>query len=74
MKDKMDKWVDKAKTAIKWVAVDKDGNICGYCNEPTSLEGWWCIDDAWTIEIGTTDDEELRKNWKETLRKVEYGK
>lgn len=75
MKAKMDKWVEKARTAIKWVAVDEDGKIYGYTEQPI-LDGtavWKMSEGCENISIGITRDKELIKNWEETLRKVEHG-
>lgn len=74
MKDKMKKWVKKAQTAIKWVAVDGNGDVYAYLNKPT-CDGWcvW-VGDEHPIYIGKTHNKELIKNWDKSLRKVEYGK
>lgn len=76
MKDKMDKWVEKARTAIKWVAVDSDGEIYGYTEQPVLVgEAWWKKSEGCeNIYLGPTRDVELIKNWDKSLRRVEYGK
>lgn len=72
MNDKMDKWVEKARTAIKWVAVDRDGRIFGYTEKPCcGLLSWI---EPTSIFLGETRDKELIKNWDKSLRKVKYGK
>ena len=73
MKDKMDKWVEKARTAIKWVAVDGTGDVYAYLNKPT-CGGEYVWVGKRPIYIGETHDKELIKNWDKSLRKVEYGK
>ena len=73
MKDKMDKWVEKARTAIKWVAVDKVGDVYAYLNKPT-CDGEYVWVGKHSICLGETHDKELIKNWDKSLRKVKYGK
>lgn len=73
MKDKMEEWVEKARTAIKWVAVDAYGCVWGYLKKPfVNNDGY--DSDKETVYLGNIDDKELIKNWKKSLRKVEYGK
>lgn len=73
-KDKMQRWVKKAQTAIKWVAVDQSGAVFGYNKKPTALgDSWWCTsykDDE--VYLGDVKSYELRKNWEETLTEVKY--
>lgn len=73
MKDKMKKWADKARTAIKWVAVDANGNVYGYDTKPNAggFKHLW-VGGENIIPLGTTYDKYLRKNWDKTLRKVNY--
>lgn len=66
-------WEAKAKTCIKWIAVDASGAIWGYNVKPKveKYTDWWG-GDRYGIILGITDDEDLRKNWNKTLRKVNY--
>ena len=70
---KLAKWEANAKTCIKWLAVDANGEVFGYNTKPNveRLAGWWG-GDRYSIILGITDDEDLRKNWDKTLRKVNY--
>ena len=73
MKDKMEKWIDTAKTTIKWVAVDSDGQVYGYRKKPYQLPLCWKSDDGNDeIKLGVSRDRELVTKWDESLRKVEY--
>ena len=70
---KLAKWEAKAKTCIKWIAVDADGEVFGYVYKPKISN----YKDMWNAfgegeHLGRTDDEDLRKNWDKTLRKVNY--
>lgn len=72
MKDKMEKWAEKARTAIKWVAMDSYGRIFGYTYKPCCGELCWI--ETTSIFLGETHDKELIKNWDKSLRRVKYGK
>lgn len=70
---KLAKWEAKAKTYIKWIAVDASGAIWGYNTKPKveRFTDWWGCD-GYGIRLGKTEDKDLRKNWNKTLRKVNY--
>lgn len=70
---KLAKWEAKAKTAIKYIAVDASGSVWGYDAKPkVERFAYWYGRDGYAIRLGTTEDEDLRKNWDKTLRKVIY--
>lgn len=74
---KLAKWEEKAKTYINYIAVDEIGTVVGYNCAPTPKKvnnrGFFNSSRYGDyIVIGTTDDEELCKNWDKTLRKVNY--
>lgn len=70
---KLAKLEAKAKTFIKWIAVDSDGRVCGFVNKPriSDIKARWNAFGQIAF-LGETDDEDLRKNWDKTLRKVNY--
>ena len=74
-KDKMDEWIEKAQTTtIKWVAIDKDGQVYGYTKKPQRLPLYWESRDYGDgIKLGVSRDRELVTKWDESLRKVEHG-
>ena len=73
-KDKMDEWIDTAKTAtIKWVAVDSSGAVYGYAKRPfadTFLGRWDTT--SYFLHLGGTQNKELIEDWEKSLRKVNY--
>ena len=70
---KLSKWDAKAKTCIKWIAVDASGAIWGYATKPKveRFADWWGSD-TYGIGLGITEDKDLCKNWNKALRKVHY--
>lgn len=70
---KLVKWEAKAKTAIKYIAVDANGDVWGYNTKPKvdSFVNWWSYGRE-HFYLGATEDKDLRKNWNKTLRKVNY--
>lgn len=71
---KLAKWEAKTKTCIKWIAVDANGDVWGYDKKPKVdgfLDDWWSCGE-FNGYLGTTEDEDLRKNWNKTLRRVNY--
>lgn len=70
---KLAKWEAKAKTAIKYIAVDASGSVWGYDKKPKAerFVVWWG-GDGYGVRLGITKDEDLRKNWDKTLREVNY--
>ena len=70
---KLAKWEAKAKTCIKWIAVDADGRVCGFVNKPriSNINARWNGFGQVAV-LDETDDEDLCKNWDKTLREVNY--
>ena len=71
--DAMDRWVKRAR--IRWVAMDRDGEVYGFAKRPSRNEhyGEWHASSL-AIHIGGTDDEEVKQNWASSLRRVEGAK
>ena len=71
---KLAKWEAKAKTAIKYIAVDASGSVWGYDVKPKveRFTDWWGCDGRGGVILGKTEDKDLRKNWRKTLREVNY--
>lgn len=71
--NKLDKWEEEAKTAIKWISVDPDGAVWGYSTKPKiGRFANWYDSDTGGVYLGTTKNKHLRRNWEKTLRKVNY--
>lgn len=70
---KLAKLEEKAKTFIKWIAVDSDGRVCGFVNKPriSNIKARWNGFGQIAV-LDETDDEDLCKNWDKTLREVNY--
>ena len=53
---------------VRYVAVDEDGEIFGYCDKPEISKFYqhWCADDD-GVEMGTVD---YNGDWKESLVEV----
>ena len=78
MKDKMKKWVEKARTAIKWIAVDVNGMVYGYTKKPTfnKKDGNWYMHYKSRhhdmICLGKLNNTKM--DYTKSLRKVNYEK
>ena len=70
LEQEMDKWQAKAKTAIKYIAVDRSGMVYCFSSKPYNVSNYW-IGGA-NICMGFTENKELIKNWDKSLRKVRY--
>lgn len=75
MKDKMNKWVEKARTAIRWVAVNSRGEVYGFSDKPeikNGIEWTWNPCSTKSIFLGIMEGKKPIKNWDKSLRKVSY--
>ena len=63
----MDKWIKKAKTEIKWVAVDFIGDVYGYTVKPFKQTCAW-TSLGYDIYLGKIKD--YKGDWKKSLTKV----
>lgn len=72
MDKKLDKFIKKSKNLFKYIAVDEDGEVYVYGKKPEVNKdyGNWSSRSEPFFNIGTTNDEELKNNWKKTLRKI----
>lgn len=67
-KKQMRAYANKARKALKWVAVDDHGPVFAYTNKPELAEecGFWR---GFGVKIGS--NKKLACNWRETLTKIE---